>query len=105
MARLVDLVGGKDSKAAMEAVSRLTEKVLEKIGVADSPIVRDMRQGLTAAQSMGLSRDELNVIYTLGFQKLNAGEVAAARDVFTHLVTIDPLHAPNMYCLGVALMQ
>lgn len=69
----------------------------------DNPIVQDMMDGLTAAQAMGLTREDLNALYTAFFRVLNTRDYAEAHDGFVYLVMIDPLHAPNHYCLGVAL--
>lgn len=72
-------------------------------GAEDNPILQGMMDGLTGAQAMGLGREDLNAIYAAFFRMLNDKDFAAARDGFTYLVMIDPLHAPNHYCLGVAL--
>ena len=89
----------KVAKAAMEA---FWKTFLEGINLENHPALQGAMEGLTPAQSMGLSRKELEVIYAVGFQKLNNGDFDAARDAFSYLGYIDPLHAPNYYCLGVA---
>ncbi len=89
----------------MDALGRITEGVFEKSGFMDSPLMKDMNAGMTQAQAMGLSREDLDVIYAVAFSKLNAGDAQAAWDGFTYLVMIDPIHAPNYYCLGIACMQ
>ena len=79
----------------------MMETFLEGAGLDDNPIFKRMMEGETGAQAMGLSRDELEVLYSLGFGMLSAGDVQKAYDVFFQLVMIDPFEAKNHYCMGV----
>jgi Flp pilus assembly protein TadD len=83
-------------------VSEALAGFLADIKADENPVVRNMMEGLTLAQSMGLTRDDLEVLYAASFRQLTAGNFAGAVDAFGYLVMIDPLHAPNHYCLGVA---
>lgn len=103
MVKIEDIMASKDPDAVIRLASDYFEQIIAGVGLKDDRIVKGMRDGLTAAQAMGLTRDELSALYAMGFQKLNAGEAAQAQDVFLWLTLIDPLHAPNIYCLGVTL--
>lgn len=102
MANPADLFRADNPDLSKRLASEISHRVIKDLGLDQQPTVKDMNEGLTQAQSMGLTRDDLNVIYTMGFQKLTGADFKAAEDVFVYLSVIDPLHAPNYYCLGVA---
>lgn len=102
MANPADLFRVDNPDLSKRLASEISHRVIKDLGLDQKPTVKDMNEGLTQAQSMGLTRDDLNVIYTMGFQKLTGADFKAAEDVFVYLSVIDPLHAPNYYCLGVA---
>lgn len=92
-------------KSKLETLKMATTMVAEflaETGLDSDPIIKEMMEGQTAAQAMGLTRDELEVLYAAGFNQLNAGEFATAREAFTYLCMIDSLEAKNYYCLGMA---
>lgn len=91
---------GATEATALTAIS-VFQTAMDEAGLADSPILKRVQDGMTLGQAMGLTRDDLDVMYAVGFQKLNAQDFRAAQDVFDYLTLIDPLHAPNYYCLGV----
>ena len=103
MAEVQGFSGKIDPERFAALVETFMTKFIGENGGEDSPIAQGMLEGLTAAQAMGLGRDDLNALYTVFFRSLNDRDFAAAYDGFTYLVMIDPLHAPNHYCLGVAL--
>lgn len=91
-----------DPERLVEALANAVGTFMKDVGAEDNPILQNMMEGLTGAQAMGLDRGDLDALYTVFFQRLNTGDHVAARDGFAYLVMIDPLHAPNHYCLGVA---
>lgn len=101
MANPADLFQTANPDLSKRLASEISHRVIKELGLDQHPTLQDMDKGLTQAQSMGLTRDDLNVIYTMGFQKLTGADFKAAEDVFFYLSVIDPLHAPNYYCLGV----
>jgi tetratricopeptide (TPR) repeat protein len=103
MVKAEDIMASKDPEGVMRMASEFFDQIINATDLKDSRVVAGMRDGLTPAQAMGMTRDELSALYAMGFHKLNAGENAQAQDVFTWLCMIDPLHAPNLYCLGIAL--
>lgn len=105
MVKIEDIMASKDPEGVVRLASGFFDQIIAGMGMQDDRIVQGIRDGLTPAQSMGLTRDDLSVLYTLGFQKLNAGDLAAAHDMFLWLALIDPLHAPNFYCFGVTLQM
>lgn len=101
MAGFIDMLGKKDLSATMEQAMLLAAETLKTLGMEDHPVVRGVMDGLTPAQAMGLTRDQLDVIYTLAYRKLMAGELTAAEQAFSYLMMVDPLHGPNIYMAGV----
>lgn len=102
MAHPTDIFRDENPERSIRTASAMTRAFVQEAGLADHPTIKDLEMGLTMAQSMGLTRDDLDVIYAMGFQKLTGADFKAAEDVFAYLVMIDPLHAPNHYCLGVS---
>ncbi|PLL11176.1 hypothetical protein C0V75_18015 [Tabrizicola sp. TH137] len=102
MADLPETPPGISTDRIAALIGEAVDQFLKDIKADENPIVRDMMEGLTVAQAMGLTRDELEALYAAAFRLLAAGNFAAAVDSFGYLVMIDPLHAPNHYCLGVA---
>jgi tetratricopeptide (TPR) repeat protein len=101
MSDLNKAFGGLDAEIVMKTVSDFLDVFLRESGLENHKIVQGMKAGNTAAQTLGLTRDDLNVLYTLGFNALNSGDVQKAYDVFFQLITIDPLEAKNHYLMGV----
>lgn len=95
------LFDGKDPKVVLAKVEEMIETFLKETGMDDNPVIQRMLDGETGAQAMGMTRDDLEVLYTLGFTLLSQGDVQKAHDVFFKLVTIDPLEAKNHYCMGI----
>lgn len=81
------------------------EEFLKETDLDKHPVVEGMMAGQSAGQAMGLSRDDLEVLYAAGFNQLNAGNFAKAEDAFMYLCMIDPLEAKNHYCFGMALQM
>lgn len=102
MVNPADLFKEDNPQRSRSIATDISRRVLAELGIADKPGVKDLDDGLTRAQSMGLTRDDLDVIYSLGFQKMTGADFKAAEDVFAFLSINDPLHAPNYYCLAVA---
>lgn len=96
-----DIRASEDPETVARTAVEFIETFLEESGLKGSKLERDMKDGLTPAQSMGLRREDLNVLYTLAFQRLNSGALEDAYNLLAFLVMIDPLHAPNYYCYGV----
>lgn len=86
----------------MTVAAQIITEFLKETGLEDNPLVKEMQAGQTAAQAMGLSRDDMEVLYAAAFNQLNAGDFAKAEDLFTYMCMIDPLQAKNHYCLGMA---
>lgn len=87
-----------------EAIKRGLETasvILKDLDMDDNPIFKEMLDGQTMAQAMGLNRDDLEVIYTLGFNLMVSGKLDQAEDTFITLCMMDMLEAKNHYCLGV----
>lgn len=105
MSQTAQDAGTVDATKVLEMAGQELAKLIDDLGLKDNPIMQGVMDGLTVAQAMGLTREDLEVLYAVGFQKLNAGDVEAARDMFGYLVMIDPLHAPNHYCLGVVFQK
>lgn len=84
-----------------EAIAALWDRFKAESGLADHPIVKGLEEGRTLAQIQGLTRDDLEVLYTQGYRLLSQGMRDKAEVVFTQLVMIDPLMARNHYCLGL----
>lgn len=101
MVKVEDIMASKDREDVLRMTSEFFDQLIEGIGMKDDRLVAGMRDGLTPAQVIGLTPQELAALYALGFQKLNAGDLARAQDVFLWLTLVDPLHAPHFYCLGV----
>jgi tetratricopeptide (TPR) repeat protein len=90
---------------ASERVKVATGMIVDFLNQSDlmqDPIISQVMEGQSPAQAMGLTRDDLEVLYAVGFNQLNAGEFNKAADTFTNLCLIDPLEAKNHYCLGMA---
>lgn len=92
----------KDPEVVMRHLATFLDVALKEMGIEDHEIVQGMKAGNTAAQTMGLSREELELLYAVGFNCLNKGDAAKAQDSFIYLSLIDPLEAKNYYCLGMA---
>ena len=97
-----DLFKDANPQRSRRVAAEISRRVIAELGLPETPVMKDMNDGLTQAQSMGLTRKDLDVIYALGFQKMTGADFKAAEDVFSYLAIIDPLHAPNYYCLAVA---
>lgn len=103
MVKVDDTQTTLDPERVKRIASDFFDQLINGLDLQNDRLVTGMRDGLTPAQAIGLTREELSALYALGFQKLNAGDHAKAHDVFLWLVLVDPLHAPNFYCLGVTL--
>lgn len=68
-------------------------------------VVAGLLEGRSLAQIQGLSREDLDVLYTYGFNFLNAGSFEQAVVVFSQLTLIDPLESRHAYCLGVCFQS
>ena len=96
-----ELLEDPQFQASMAAASEMAKDFLAKAGIESDSIWKDLEDGLTIAQAKGLSREDLEVIYTVGFNMLNSGELDKAEDTFLTLCMIDQLEAKNHYCLGI----
>lgn len=101
MSRFAQDITDPETLRRVEAVAGAWAQFKAESGLADHPIVQGLEEGRTLAQIQGLSRDDLEVIYTHGFRLLSQGMRDKAEIVFTQLVMIDPLMARNHYCLGL----
>lgn len=88
-----------------EAIAETWEQFKIEAGLSDHPVVMGLEEGRTLAQIQGLTRDDLEVLYTQGYRLLIQGLHDKAQIIFTQLVMIDPLIAKNHYCLGVCHQQ
>lgn len=102
MDKLKDFFGDKDPEMVMRHTAAFLEVAIKEMGLENDKMVEGLMAGNTAAQTMGLDRADLEVLYAVGFNFLNQGDGAKALDSFTYLVLIDPLEAKNYYCLGMA---
>ncbi|MFP7674921.1 hypothetical protein ACG74X_16345 [Marivita sp. S0852] len=106
MALLDDLpFEGTDPQEVAELVAPLLETVEHSMD-EDNPLrdrLQRMRNGETPAQIMGLTADDLDVLYGMGIRQIQAGELDKAKATFQHLGQIDPLEARHRYCLGLVL--
>ncbi len=103
MSGIIDMLSKPGADEAVQSAMTQAFEALKATGVAQDPRVLAAMDGLTPAQAIGLTREQLQVIYTLGYRKFLAGDYAAAQDVFTYLVGVDPLHTPNIYMAGMVL--
>lgn len=70
-------------------------------GMTPAQVREATAEAQTIAQLRGLSREDLEVLYTYGFNMIGSGKLQQAEDIFINLCMIDPLEAKNHYCLGV----
>jgi len=98
---LEKLFDGHDPEVVIQTIATFMDVFLKESGMENDRIVQGLLAGNTAAQTMGLTREDLEVLYRLGFNALSQGEIQKAHDVFYQLVTMDPLEAKNHYCMGV----
>lgn len=96
---------GADPEKAAQVMVSFIDTFLKESGLDDDPIVQGLKDGNTAAQTLGLGREDLEVLYAMGFNALNNGEPQKAYDTFFQLTMIDPLEAKNYYCVGVSLQM
>lgn len=93
---------GQDPEKVMPIIATMLGDVLKAADLEDDRIVEGFMAGNTAAQTIGLSREELEILYAAGFNFLNQGDLKKAQDTFVTLTMIDPLEAKNHYCLGLS---
>lgn len=98
---------GNDPEKVMKAVEDFMAAFERESDLSDDvkALIAGLKEGQTMAQMLGISRDELEVIYTVGFNLLNNGDLEKAKDVFTQLVMLDGIEAKYQYCLGYVFQQ
>ena len=97
---------GNDPEVVMKAAADFMAMIERDVDLGEAaPLLQGLKEGLTIAQTLGISRDELEVIYAVGFNLLNNGELDKAKDVFTQLVMMDGIEAKYQYCLGYVFQQ
>lgn len=87
--------------AALQAGIAHHDAVAGPDGLTPAQVRDELAEFQTLAQLRGLSRDDLEVLYTYGFGLISAGSHQQAEDTFMQLCLLDPLEAKNHYCLGV----
>jgi Flp pilus assembly protein TadD len=92
-----------DPAAVIEATAAMMDAMISdsETPAGTRRILERVKGGETPAQAMGLSRDDLEVLYAVGFQQITRGELDRAQDSFIRLVGIDPLEARHRYCLSL----
>ena len=98
-------LAGPDGPRIMAQVVPYLEVFLRESGLSENRVVQGLMAGNTAAQTLGLTREELDALYSVAFTALTSGELQRAQDVLTRLVLLDPLEAKYRYCLGVIAQQ
>lgn len=96
---------GPDAEKLLVQVAQYLEVFLNQAGLKENRIVQGLMAGNTPAQTLGLTRDELEALYAAGFTAMTTGDLQRAQDLFTHLALLDPLEARHRYCLGVIAQQ
>ena len=86
---------------ALKDAGELAAEALKQNGLDQDPVLQRVMGGETIAQARGLSREDLEIIYGMGFTLITSGELDKAEDVFITLCFMDQLVAKNHYCLGV----
>ena len=89
-------------KEALHSAGEIAGQAIKDLGYDQNPTLQAVADGQTIAQARGLTRDDLEVVYTVGFQLMTAGDLSRAEDTFITLAMIDQLEAKNHYCLGVS---
>jgi hypothetical protein len=93
MDELKKALSGPQAEEILLQVGRYLDVFLKQPGIKDNAIVQGLMAGNTPAQTLGLSRDDLEALYSVGFTALASGEMQRAEDVFTRLILLDPLEA------------
>jgi tetratricopeptide (TPR) repeat protein len=104
-AELQAALAGPDRDKVLATTATFLDAFLKSSGLDRHPVVQGLMEGQTAAQTLGLSRADLDALYAVGFGALTSGDFGRAQDVFTRLALIDPLEARHRYCLGVIAQQ
>ncbi|WP_163850635.1 hypothetical protein [Pseudooceanicola aestuarii] len=102
MDNIKDFFGDHDPETVMRLVQVGVDTFAREAGLEGNDIYEGLKDGNTAAQTLGLTRQDLEVLYAVGFNLLNSGDLTKAEDAFVHLCLIDPLEAKNHYCLGLS---
>lgn len=68
----------------------------------ESHVWKQMKEGLTLADILQLSKDQLEALYSVGHQALAAGQPEKAKDAFIQLIQIDPMDERFVYMLGLS---
>ncbi|MEM8797308.1 MAG: hypothetical protein AAGE61_17240 [Pseudomonadota bacterium] len=74
---------------AIKAAAPIVQEALDKTGLQDKEFVKMMQQGISPADIIGLTEEELNALFTMGIQFMNAGQVEKARDIFETLTMLN----------------
>lgn len=92
---------GPNSEKVLMQVAQSLETFLTVSGLKDNRVVQGLMAGSTPAQTLGLTRADLDALYAAGFAAMVAGDLQRAEDIYTHLILFDPLEAKHRYCMGV----
>ena len=85
--------------AAFGDVAAKIEEVIDRVSSGFC------EQGLTMAQILDISDEELDALYILGTKKYESGEYKPAQDIFVMLCRLDPLTGRNFRALGAAFQM
>lgn len=100
-----EALNGPDAEEILTKFGQYMEAFLRESGLDQEPIVKGFMAGQTAAQTMGLTRADLDALYAAAYASLTSGNMKVAEDLLTYLCLLDPLEARYRYCLGVIAQQ
>ncbi|MCL3883290.1 tetratricopeptide repeat protein [Marivita sp. GX14005] len=106
MALLDDLpFEGTDLQEVMARVDPMLGAAVQSLdeGTPLRDGLQRLRDGETLAQIMGLTAEDLEVLYALGIRQIEARDLDKAADTFANLGQIDPLEARHRYCMALVL--
>jgi tetratricopeptide (TPR) repeat protein len=92
-----------DYLQSLEVASPLIEDILQKTGLAEEDHVKLVRAGYSPKQYLGLTDAEMEGLFRLGYQTLQAGDPERAKAVFLKLCQLDPLDARFPYAIAVTV--
>lgn len=89
-------------KRALELANPMVDQILEKMQLTEPQreAIELMKQGLSLADILGISKQHRDALLVQGIRLLQAGEVKKARDALTTLYQLEPMDARTIYALA-----
>lgn len=85
---------------SMQAASDILNEMMQGPDFAGKKILDLMGQGLTLGEILDISQRQLDAVFVRATQLLEAGNIAAARDLFTLVVRLQPMEPRYTYGLA-----